>query len=48
MLHNFQSTWVHPWLANATNTTDVVYIDFNRAFDSIVFSELSLKLPTNY
>lgn len=36
----------HDWLMslNATNTTDVVYIDFSRAFDSIVFSKLIFKL----
>ena len=36
----------HDWLIslNATNTIDVVYVDFSRAFDSIVFSKLILKL----
>lgn len=36
----------HDWQMslNTKNTTDVAYIDFSRAFDSIVFSKLIFKL----
>ena len=36
----------HAWLVtlNSHHTTDIVYIDFSRAFDSIVFNKLLTKL----
>ena len=36
----------HDWVVefSSTNNVDVVFIDFSRAFDSIVFSKLLAKL----
>jgi hypothetical protein len=37
---------IHDWLVslNSSRSTDVIYVDFSRAFDSIVFSKLLFKL----
>jgi hypothetical protein len=37
---------VHDWLVslNSSRSTDIVYVDFSRAFDSIVFSKLLFKI----
>jgi hypothetical protein len=38
----------HDWLVtlNLSHTTDIIYIDFSRAFDSIVYSKLLKKLES--
>jgi len=38
----------HDWLVslNSSHTTDIIYIDFSRAFDSIVHNKLLYKLET--
>jgi len=38
--------FTHDWLVslNSSHTTDIIYIDFSRAFDSIVHNKLLNKL----
>jgi len=44
--HSTTSTTTHDWIVSFTSccNVDVVYIDFTRAFDSIVFNKLLAKL----
>jgi len=46
LYHEFNRVYTHDWIVGlgCTNNMDVVYIDFNKAFDSIVFSNLLFKL----
>jgi len=39
----FASGWVSDWTLSL-NAVDCVYIDFSKAFDSVVYSKLYLKL----